>query len=111
MDRLYVVTRADMPPGDQGTQSIHAASSFAVDYPELHRTWHLNGKNLIWLAAPDEAALRALFDHLTVEKSYFAEPDMGDELTAVAFSGAARKLVSSLPKALKDPTRLVDLGR
>lgn len=102
MDRLYLVTRADMPPGDQATQAAHALSAFAVDHPELHRAWHSNGKNLILLAIPDEPALRALYATTDVEKACFTEPDMNGELTAIALSGAARRAVSCLPLALRD---------
>ncbi len=105
MDRLYVVTRADLPPGAQGTQSQHALSEYAVRFPEQHREWHQNGKNLIWLAARDLDALEDLLtlleDHLGIECAAFFEPDFGDALTAFAVSEQAARRLSSLPCALR----------
>lgn len=106
MDRLYVVTRADLLPGAQGTQSQHALSEFAVRHPDQHREWHQKGKNLIWLATRDLAALEALMTTLEsehgIECSGFYEPDFGDQLTAFAVSEQAARLLSSLPCALRE---------
>lgn len=102
MDRFYVVVRSDLPEGDQATQSVHAAMAFAVEHPELARSWHTLNKNLVLLAVPTEAELRALYDRASdYPRSKFEEVDIGGELTAIALAGAARKLVSSLPLALK----------
>jgi peptidyl-tRNA hydrolase len=106
MERFYVIVRGDLPLGDQATQAVHAASAFACDHPELHRAWHTGNKNLILLAVPDEAALRSLYEHAELyPRAHFEEPDIGGELTAIALSGEARRLVSSLPLALKEPKR------
>jgi len=108
MERLYCITRADLPPGDQATQLGHALSAFAVEHAVLHRAWHMAGKNLIYLAAPDRAALEALLAAgiaAGIPLAAFHEPDIAGELTAIAFGEAARKLVSSLPLALRAPKR------
>lgn len=106
MDRLYIITRADLPPGDQATQSGHAVSAFAVAYPDVHRAWHEHGKNLIYLACPDEAALEALAAHAAPYlHAEFREPDIGNALTALALAGDARRLVSNLPLTLKESKR------
>lgn len=104
MDRFYVVVRADLPIGDQATQSTHAALAFACEHPELTRGWHQASKSLILLAVPDEAALRSLYEHAEAyARAKFEEEDIGGELTAIALAGDARKLVSCLPLALKEP--------
>ncbi len=109
MERLYVVTRQDLPPGAQGAQSQHAVSAFAVQQPDVHREWHQNGKNLVWLAAPDLEALTRLMSALEDQHGFtcaaFFEPDFNDELTAFAVSGEAAKLLSHLPLALRAPRK------
>ncbi len=104
MERLYLVVRADLPPGDQATQAAHALSAFAVEYPDEHRAWHTAGKNLILLATTDRFTLAALLYDAAkagIPNAKFYEPDIADELTAIALGADARKMVSSLPLALK----------
>lgn len=107
MDRLYVVTRADLAPGAQLAQSCHAVSAFAVANPEQHREWHKTGQNLVVLAVANETTLCALLASLEDQHGFscaaFFEPDFSDELTAFAVSGDAGKLLSSLPLALRAP--------
>jgi hypothetical protein len=106
MQRLYIVTRADLPPGAQGAQSQHALSEYAVRHPEKHREWHQSGKNLIWLATRDLDALEELMttleDHCGIECAAFFEPDFGDQLTAFAVGEEAARRLSSLPLALRE---------
>lgn len=104
MDRLYVVVRADLPPGAQLAQACHAVSAFASKFPDEHRVWQLESQNLVVLSAPDERALVELIawiEHHGIECSSFFEPDLGQSLTAFAAPGTAGKLVSSLPLALR----------
>jgi hypothetical protein len=106
MERLYVVTRQDLPPGAQLAQSCHAVSAFATAFPEEHRQWHVHGQNLVVLAVPDERALEKLFELIGSQQRLpvpFYEPDFDDALTAFAVSDAAAKLLSSLPLALRPP--------
>jgi hypothetical protein len=107
MDRLYVITRADLAPGAQLAQACHAVSAFAVANPEQHLEWHTHGQNLVVLAAGDEHKLSRLLDALEdahgQKCAAFFEPDFGGRLTAFAVSDAAGKLLSSLPLALRGP--------
>jgi Peptidyl-tRNA hydrolase PTH2 len=108
MERLYLVTRADLPIGDQATQAAHALSAFAVEHAALHAGWHTADKNLILLASPNKFTLAALlYDaaNAGIPHAKFHEPDIDGELTAIALGEGARKLVSSLPLALKEPKR------
>jgi hypothetical protein len=97
--RLYVVVRADLPPGLQLAQACHATREFGLRYPGLDL-----GDNLVVLQVPGEAALHELLleaGDRDLPAVAFAEPDLHDELTAAAFSGDARALLSSLPLALR----------
>lgn len=104
MPRLYLVTRADLPPAVQAVQSAHAALDFAVAHPAVTAGWHTASNTLVLLAAPDEVAL----DRLAVDAaaagcpvSEFREPDLAGQLTAVALGPDACRLVRRLPLTLR----------
>ena len=103
MERLYIVTRRDLPKGVQLAQTGHAVSAFAVAHPELHARWHKEGNNLICLAAKDEAELKAQLELGAAATAHFHEPDLGNQLTAIALTGEVRRRLSSFPKALNEP--------
>jgi len=106
MERLYVVVRADLSPGDIVAQSNHATSQFSRIHRELHDAWCDRSSNIVVLAIPSERELGALARRaaeLGIPKAEFYEPDLGHELTAVAFTGEIAKHVSQLPLALKAP--------
>lgn len=103
--KLYVVVRGDLPPGAQGCQAVHAALAFQRAQPDLFRGPD-ELRNLALLAAPDEAFLGRLLERAAaagVPAAPFHEEDLGGSLTAVAFGPAMQRLVSSLPKALREP--------
>jgi len=104
MDRLYIVTRADLPAGAQLAQSCHALRAFVEHYPELDAAWHAAGGNLVCLSVPDEReldALHAAASRASLAVSGFWEEDLGDQLTALALEGSAKRLLRSLPLALR----------
>lgn len=104
MDPLYIVTRADLPPGARCAQSCHTLRAFVDAHPELDRAWFAASNNLVVLETPDEAALVALAARAAargVATATFREPDYGDALTGVALGPGASRLVSSLPLALR----------
>lgn len=107
MEKVYVVVRADLPPGAQIAQACHALSAYAADFPEAHADWHRAGQNLVVLQAPDEEALSAILLgpalRDVVRSAWFREPDLAGQLTACAFSGDAERALSSLPLALRKP--------
>jgi peptidyl-tRNA hydrolase len=87
-------------------QAIHAAFLISQDHADLVARWHEQSQYLVVLAAPSEQALdelsrRAL--HRGVPHSVWTEPDLGDEVTALAFApgSAARRLCANLPLALR----------
>jgi hypothetical protein len=94
-----VVTRADLSPGQQAVQAIHAATEFVALHPG---EWA--GCTVILLAVPDETALEQLVYDLPlwVELVIFREPDRGGELTAIAVESLAASLLTHLPLALRE---------
>ena len=106
MNRLYIATRADLTPGMQMAQSVHAAFHFFADWPTLARSWLIESNFLVIVAVPDEDALASLAG-LAVEeglaRTIVREPDLGNAITAVALEpgSTARRLCAELPLALK----------
>jgi hypothetical protein len=73
----------------QATQAAHAALAFALEYPVAP------GNYLVLLEAPDVLDLCWLLSDAergALRAVAFYEPDLGDELTAVALEGAGAKL-------------------
>jgi hypothetical protein len=101
MEKFFVVVRADLDPGLQLAQACHAAYALGVSSPRAER------QNIAVLGAT-RAQLETLVQRVAERgdcHQAFYEPDLGGELTACALDGSVRKLVSSLPKALRrEPT-------
>lgn len=86
-EKLYIVTRNDLTLQYQLPQTIHAAIQFANDFPAEQRKWFLNSNTIVALAAKDLFELES-FVGKAVSRGHkiskFYEPDIGNELTAVA---------------------------
>lgn len=106
-DKLYIAVRADIPPGLQMAQAVHAAFEFSHGFPEITGYWLAQSNYLVIVAAHDEDHLAGLVVE-SVRKDIrtvaVREPDHNDELMAVAFEpgDAARRMLSSLPCALRE---------
>ena len=106
MKKLFIVLRADLPPGAMLAQTGHAVRAFVAAEPELDRAWFHGPNNLVVLATPNETTLGALLDRARaagVPLAECREPDLGDSLTAIALADVGARLVSSLPLALRAP--------
>lgn len=80
---------------------------FIFQNPELAKAWSEQSDFLALLSVRDEKALE-LLRHLCIQHDIlladFREPDIGNELTAIALEPceAAEKLTARLPLALKE---------
>ncbi len=106
-DKLYVVTRRDIPPGYQGVQSQHAAIQFAFDHAERGTEWFKNSNYLAWLSVEDEVELMRLITSAQdagLRWSAFREPDVGGQITAIAIEPHPKtaELCRGLPLALRE---------
>ena len=101
-EKLRVVSRRDLPIPYQAVQSGHAAIDFQHEHPELAKEWQTKSNYLAFLTVADEEQLIKLISKaiLTgIKHTVFREPDIDNQITAVAFepSEASRKLTSSCP--------------
>lgn len=104
---MYVITRRDLTAGQQMLQSAHAAIEFQHEHPQISKNWNTNSKYLVFLSVENE---KVLYQYLEKIKFYdlkytiFTEPDIGNQLTAIAIEPGERtqKLTSRLPLALKE---------
>lgn len=106
-DKLYTVTRRDMPAGYQAVQSCHAYMEFSLEYPKLTRRWHDVSNYMGLLSVENERQLFDLYEAAVgagVKCVPFYEPDVNWEMTALTLEpGAATvELVESLPLALRE---------
>ena len=88
-------------------QSAHAAIDFQHEHPEDASQWQTKSNYLALLTVADEEALIKLISKALlsgIKYTLFREPDLNNEITAVAFepSDIARKLTSSCPLMGKD---------
>lgn len=101
--KLFVVVRADLPPGQQVVQAAHVFREFVEEHRQVERDWYKSSNHLAVLSVADERALYDLLEHAEsrgLRVSTFREPDRGDELTAIALEPAAKRLCSRLKLAL-----------
>ena len=104
---MYVITREDITPGYQGVQSIHAGIQFVMEHPEFSKVWYKESNYLGWLSVADEATLIQLIEQAIIHGipfSVFREPDIGDQITAIALAPGpkSKKLCGKLKLALKE---------
>lgn len=105
-DKLFLVTRRDLSPGYQAVQSCHALRQFVHDHPDVDKAWFENSNYIALLSVADEESLREILDvawYRQIRHSTFCEPDIGNEITAIALEPCAEsiELCKDLPLALR----------
>lgn len=106
MNKLYTIVPSKLGYGAQNAQSCHALAAFAVQHTGLFLAWATpEQRNIVCLESSDLPALLAKLEASGVRCAAFHETDLGGELTGIACEECAAKLLSSLPKAGRDPNR------
>lgn len=106
MNKLYVIVPAKLAFGEQTAQTAHGVAAFAVAHTAQFLAWATpEQRNIVCLEAPDLETLLAKLQAADIKLATFRETDMGDALTAIACEERAARLLSSLPKAGRDPLR------
>lgn len=109
-DKLYIITRQDLSPGLQAAQAVHAITDLIIEFPEKAHDWRIKSNYVVILSVPNKEGLFELAKKLIklpVPWTLFREPDINDELTAIAVlpNGYSKELFSNLPLALKEVTQ------
>jgi peptidyl-tRNA hydrolase len=106
-DRFYIIVRDDLPPGLQAAQAVHAALAFFHKHPVSIGRWLLASNFLVIVSTPNEETLLDLITEAHtrgIAHVGVREPDVNDEVTAVALAPgtAARQLCANMPLALRE---------
>lgn len=106
-DKLYVITRDDLPKGIQAVQAIHSAIQFNFEFCEIAKEWHSNSDYLALLSVANESELQQLIDKTQtkgIKYSVYREPDLDNQITSICLepSNKSKKLCSSIKLALKE---------
>lgn len=100
----------------QAVQSAHALADTILKYPREALEWHRVSNTLVFVSVPNELELIYIEDALK-EKGMkfvsFREPDIGDELTAIALIPCeeASKFCKNFKLALKNYAPVAQPGR
>jgi peptidyl-tRNA hydrolase len=100
--KLYLIVRADLPPGLQAAQLVHAATVLCLEQTAAAMAWHRGVQNVVCLAAPNESELAQHARETAAtgrQVATFHEPDLDGQLTAIAVLGEG--LFPGLPLALR----------
>ncbi len=88
--KLYVVTRADLSPGQQACQAVHSVCQFAKEHREWwFDPWMEKSNHICLLQTANEGSLQELIlkaDQEQIPYSEFREPDLNNSLTSVTFA-------------------------
>jgi len=81
--KLYVVVRKDLSSSQQAVQAGHAVAEYLIN--NKNSKW--KNHTLIYLGVDDESSLKEVIHKLNktnVRYNKFIEPDIGDQITAIA---------------------------
>ena len=85
---------------------MHALRQFTAEHPEIDRIWFEQSNYLGLLSVKNEEELVQLIEQAAnhgIHHSIFREPDIDNQITAIALSPGpkSKKLCSRLPLALR----------
>jgi len=86
-DKLVIVVRSDLRPGQQASQIAHTMTEFMIQHPKMAHQWYAQSNTLVLLAAENEHELQCILDRafdLGVCTAMFREPDFGNSITGIA---------------------------
>ena len=96
-----------MSDGYKAVQSTHAAINFIFEHPGRAGPWFYNSNYLVQLEVHTEKQLELLIQkckEYQLLHTVFREPDIGNQITAVAIepSKQTQRLVSKIPLLFKN---------
>ena len=102
-DKLTTVVRDDLSLGQQLVQTAHAVADFAVEHKEAFVSWKHGSNYLCCLSSSliDILTLKERLDQLGVHNTLFREPDIGNEVTAIAIEALPKTMHTKIFKHFK----------
>ena len=105
-DKLYIIVRNNLEPGQIAVQAMHAQVEFHYNHLEVVNEWYSNSNYLCLLECECE---EELLHYLKIAKekeikySYFRELDLNNSITAICLEPGekSKKLCQGLKLALK----------
>ncbi len=105
-EKVYLVTRDDLPPGLQAAQVAHGAFEFTLAYPEVTSRWFQDSNYVVVLSVSSLIELELLAARLDGLRHvvHVREPDINDELTCIVAGPEyiVSQLLANLPLALRE---------
>ena len=100
---LTTIVREDLQPGYKCVQSAHALADFAVKFTNEFKQWQMGSNYLCCLEASEPKINRLIekLDYLEIKYEIFREPDIGNQMTALAVEAISREQHKKLFKNLK----------
>ncbi len=99
MSKLYLITRRDLAAGLAAAQIAHAIVEWTTTRPpeEVER-WRIESNTVVVCTVEDERELATLSELTSEDAIGFRDPDIKNELTAIALlpSNRAKKLCRNL---------------
>lgn len=87
-NKLYILTRRDLPIGYQAVQAAHALREFSNLFPDADREWFGDSNSIIILTCSSYKEFQKLLhkaDMQGFQYASFKEPDIAHQITAAAF--------------------------
>lgn len=100
---MTIITRDDLSPGYKVVQSAHALADFAVRFEHEFKQWQMGSNYLCCLEATEFKIQNIMdkLDDLKIKYHVFREPDIENQMTAIAVEALSRKQHKQLFKNLK----------
>ena len=91
----------------QSVQAGHAGIQFQHEHPKLAKLWYYNSNYLVFLSTENETSLKKLIEKANsqnIKISIFREPDINNEITAIALEPCdnSRRMTGGLPLIRKE---------
>lgn len=85
--KMYIIIRDDLSKSQQAVQGGHALATFMLSYPDLAQEW--GNHTIVYLKTNYEMlqVLKKTLPLADINLAHFCEPDINNELTALAAYG------------------------
>jgi hypothetical protein len=103
-DKLYIVVREDLTPGQKACMAVHAMREYTQKFPANDAAWYRDS-NFVCLLEAERSDVEHYLPHPRpdVPVAVYREPDLGDKIVAVALGPGeiAQKICKGYKLALR----------